>query len=186
MLYFDINTMGIISTEKNYMYTILLFSNLNYLSEILVPFVSLLRILRKKFLMDLKIGLNFQPLIYWLNIDLKKSIMQVDKHFKYYQNKQKIDILWRLVLKSHPMRYLHNAMLNEQIYCNGTTMLSYTYFIYILGPSFTTIAAFGSNGAIIHYTPTQDTDAKINSSGLFLGISKFERLIHVGLPYPKV
>ena len=50
--------------------------------------------------MDLKIGLNFQPLIYWLNIDLKKSIMQVEKHFKYYQNKQKIDILWRLVKKS--------------------------------------------------------------------------------------
>ena len=86
--------MGIISTEKNYICTILLFSNLNYLSEILVPFVSLLRISRKKFIMDLKIGLNFQPLIYWLNIDLKKSIMQVDKHFKYYQNKQKIDILW--------------------------------------------------------------------------------------------
>ena len=42
---------------------------------------------------------------------------------------------------------------------------------YISGPSFTTIAAFGTNGAVIHYTPTPDTDAKINSSGLFLGTS---------------
>ena len=53
-----------------------------------------------------------------------------------------------------------------------------SFFMYILGPSFTTIAAFGSNGAIIHYTPTQDTDAKINSSGLFLGIPKFEKLMY--------
>jgi hypothetical protein len=29
------------------------------------------------------------------------------------------------------------------------------------GLSFTTIAAYGSNGAIIHYTPTQDTNAVI-------------------------
>ena len=82
--------------------------------------------------------------------------------------------------------FTYNARRNEQFYCNATTMLSYTCFIQILGPSFTTIAAFGSNGAIIHYTPTQDTDAKINSSGLFLGISKFENLIYGGLPCPKV
>ena len=37
------------------------------------------------------------------------------------------------------------------------------------GPSFTTIAAFGVNSAVIHYTPTEETDAKIDQSNLFLG-----------------
>ena len=48
------------------------------------------------------------------------------------------------------------------------------YFIYFTisfyaGPSFTTIAAFGANSAVIHYTPTKETDAKINTTNLFLG-----------------
>ena len=38
------------------------------------------------------------------------------------------------------------------------------------GPSFTTIAAFGVNSAVIHYTPTEETDAKIDQSNLFLGM----------------
>ncbi len=37
------------------------------------------------------------------------------------------------------------------------------------GISFTTISAFGSNGAIIHYSPTPETNAKIDNSSLFLG-----------------
>ena len=36
-------------------------------------------------------------------------------------------------------------------------------------PSFTTIAAFGPNGAVIHYFPTNETNTKIDTSGLFLG-----------------
>ena len=42
-------------------------------------------------------------------------------------------------------------------------------FLFYLGPSFTTIAAFGANSAVIHYTPTKETDAKINTTNLFLG-----------------
>ena len=38
-----------------------------------------------------------------------------------------------------------------------------------VGPSFTTIAAFGTNSAVIHYTPTKETDAQINTTNLFLG-----------------
>ena len=38
-----------------------------------------------------------------------------------------------------------------------------------VGPSFTTISAFGANSAVIHYTPTPETDAQINTSSLFLG-----------------
>ena len=38
-----------------------------------------------------------------------------------------------------------------------------------VGPSFTTIAAFGINSAVIHYTPTEETDAKIDTSSVFLG-----------------
>ena len=38
------------------------------------------------------------------------------------------------------------------------------------GLSFTTIAAFGANSAVIHYTPTEETDANINTTSLFLGI----------------
>ena len=39
-----------------------------------------------------------------------------------------------------------------------------------VGPSFTTIAAFGKNAAVIHYTPTDVTNAKIDDSNVFLGI----------------
>ena len=42
-------------------------------------------------------------------------------------------------------------------------------FLFYTGPSFTTIAAFGANSAVIHYTPTKETDAKINTTNLFLG-----------------
>ena len=42
-------------------------------------------------------------------------------------------------------------------------------FFFYTGPSFTTIAAFGANSAVIHYTPTKETDAKINTTNLFLG-----------------
>ena len=37
------------------------------------------------------------------------------------------------------------------------------------GLSFTTIAAFGANSAVIHYTPTNATDQIITTSNLFLG-----------------
>ncbi len=39
------------------------------------------------------------------------------------------------------------------------------------GDSFTTIAASGSNGAVIHYRPTEETDARVNDSAVFLGKS---------------
>lgn len=39
------------------------------------------------------------------------------------------------------------------------------------GLSFSTIAAFGPNSAVIHYSPTNETDAKIDESNLFLGKS---------------
>jgi hypothetical protein len=37
------------------------------------------------------------------------------------------------------------------------------------GTSFQTISAFGSNAAIIHYTPTPETDATILTNNLYLG-----------------
>ena len=37
------------------------------------------------------------------------------------------------------------------------------------GVSFTTVAGYGANGAIIHYTPTNETDAKISTDSLFMG-----------------
>lgn len=37
------------------------------------------------------------------------------------------------------------------------------------GDSFTTISASGSNAAVIHYSPTPETDAKINKSAIYLG-----------------
>ena len=43
------------------------------------------------------------------------------------------------------------------------------------GISFHPISAFGSNGAIIHYTPTAETDKKITTDGLFM--SKFSPAI---------
>ena len=36
------------------------------------------------------------------------------------------------------------------------------------GPSFGTISAYGSNGAIIHYKPTEVTDTKIGRDSLYL------------------
>ena len=62
------------------------------------------------------------------------------------------------------------------------------------GLSFTTIAAFGQNSAVIHYTPTEETDAKIDKSGLFLvdsggqyldGTTDVTRTFHYGNPTPK-
>ena len=58
-------------------------------------------------------------------------------------------------------------------------------------PSFTTIAAFGPNSAIIHYTPDLETDAKIDKSSLFLvdsggqyydGTTDVTRTFHYGTP----
>ena len=39
---------------------------------------------------------------------------------------------------------------------------------YYKGLSFGTISAYGANGAIIHYKPTNDTNAKIGTDSLFL------------------
>ena len=58
-------------------------------------------------------------------------------------------------------------------------------------PSFTTIAAFGPNSAVIHYTPSQETDAQITTNGLFLvdsggqyldGTTDVTRTFHYGKP----
>ena len=40
------------------------------------------------------------------------------------------------------------------------------------GESFDTIAASGSNGAVIHYRPIESTVAMINDSAVFLGKQK--------------
>lgn len=37
-----------------------------------------------------------------------------------------------------------------------------------MGISFTTISAFGSNGAIIHYQPVQETNKQITNTSLYL------------------
>ena len=37
------------------------------------------------------------------------------------------------------------------------------------GTSFSTISAFGPNAAIIHYTPSPETDAKIDTTSLYMG-----------------
>ena len=37
-----------------------------------------------------------------------------------------------------------------------------------LGPSFATIAGFGPHGAVVHYSATEETDAKITGSGLLV------------------
>ena len=37
------------------------------------------------------------------------------------------------------------------------------------GDSFTTISASGSNAAIIHYSPTPETDAAVNDTAIFMG-----------------
>ena len=47
-----------------------------------------------------------------------------------------------------------------------------------MGISFTTIAAFGENSAVIHYSPTPETDTKINNSSLFLRKFSYEILLY--------
>ena len=37
------------------------------------------------------------------------------------------------------------------------------------GTSFSTISAFGPNAAIIHYTPSPETDAQIDTTSLYMG-----------------
>ena len=39
---------------------------------------------------------------------------------------------------------------------------------YYKGRSFESISAYGANGAIIHYKPTNETNAKIGTDSLFL------------------
>ena len=59
------------------------------------------------------------------------------------------------------------------------------------GLSFGTISAFGSNGAIIHYSATEETDAKITRDSLFMvdsggqyldGTTDVTRTFHYGEP----
>jgi len=59
------------------------------------------------------------------------------------------------------------------------------------GLSFGTISAFGPNGAIIHYSPTPDTDAKITRNSMFMvdsggqylqGTTDVTRTFHYGEP----
>jgi len=59
------------------------------------------------------------------------------------------------------------------------------------GPSFQTIAAYGPNGAIIHYKPNVDTNTKIGTDSLFLldsggqyvdGTTDVTRTYHFGAP----
>jgi hypothetical protein len=44
--------------------------------------------------------------------------------------------------------------------------------------SFSTISAFGSNAAIIHYSPTAETDAAITADGLYLGNTREAGFFH--------
>ncbi|XP_042203854.1 uncharacterized protein LOC121853643 isoform X2 [Homarus americanus] len=61
------------------------------------------------------------------------------------------------------------------------------------GISFTTISAFGSNGAIVHYQPVRETDKKITNTSLYLldsggqykdGTTDVTRTMHYGDPKP--
>eukprot|EP00092_Neocalanus_flemingeri_P014896 GFUD01016088.1.p1 GENE.GFUD01016088.1~~GFUD01016088.1.p1 ORF type:complete len:725 (+),score=200.23 GFUD01016088.1:283-2457(+) len=61
------------------------------------------------------------------------------------------------------------------------------------GPSFQTIAAYGANGAIIHYKPSLETNTKIGTDALFLldsgaqyldGTTDVTRTFHFGDPTP--
>jgi len=58
-------------------------------------------------------------------------------------------------------------------------------------PSFTTISGFGSNGAIIHYFPTEATNQGISNMSLYLidsggqymeGTTDITRTLHFGTP----
>ena len=40
---------------------------------------------------------------------------------------------------------------------------------YFKGTSFSTISAFGTNAAIVHYSPTVETDALITTESVYLG-----------------
>ena len=62
---------------------------------------------------------------------------------------------------------------------------------YYMGPSFSTIAAYGSNGAIVHYNPSVVSNSKIGSSSLLLvdsggqyldGTTDVTRTITLGVP----
>lgn len=68
-----------------------------------------------------------------------------------------------------------------------------------LYPSFASISAFGSNGAIIHYHPTKKTNKKISGDGLYLidsggqyfgenfcGTTDVTRVIAIGQPSPEM
>ncbi|XP_053678694.1 xaa-Pro aminopeptidase ApepP-like [Anopheles nili] len=57
--------------------------------------------------------------------------------------------------------------------------------------SFTAISAFGPNGAIVHYSPTEDTDLQITRDGIYLidsggqyldGTTDVTRSVHLGEP----
>lgn len=59
------------------------------------------------------------------------------------------------------------------------------------GDSFGTISAYGANGAIIHYSPTNDTDARISRDSLYMvdsggqylgGTTDITRTFHYGSP----
>ena len=59
------------------------------------------------------------------------------------------------------------------------------------GDSFGTISAYGANGAIIHYSPTPDTDASISNDSLYMvdsggqyleGTTDITRTFHYGTP----
>lgn len=60
-----------------------------------------------------------------------------------------------------------------------------------MGTSFTTISAFGTNAAVIHYSPTNETDTKIDASNVYLvdsggqyldGTTDVTRTFHYGTP----
>jgi len=59
------------------------------------------------------------------------------------------------------------------------------------GDSFGTISAYGANGAIIHYSPTPDTDARLSNDSLYMvdsggqyleGTTDITRTFHYGTP----
>lgn len=63
-----------------------------------------------------------------------------------------------------------------------------------IGPSFATITAYNEHSALPHYSPAQDTDMEIGSSGIFLvdsggqylgGTTDITRTISIGLPAPR-
>jgi hypothetical protein len=74
------------------------------------------------------------------------------------------------VLHCQRSKLLRGAMFKSPLYFFSTQLLNYrSEQPFFKSSSFSTISAFGPNAAIIHYTPTPETDAQIDTTSLYMG-----------------